>query len=81
MFRPSTGQWFIFKNDRGIDVVNWGKAGDIPAPADYDGDGRTDMAVFRPSNGTWYIIESTLGIRLIQFGQDGDVPTPAAYLP
>jgi hypothetical protein len=81
VFRPSTGQWFIFKNDRRIDVVSWGQAGDIPSAADYDGDGSTDMAVFRPSNGTWYIIESTRGIRLIQFGQDGDVPMPAAYLP
>ena len=42
--------------------VLWGNTtvlGDQLLPADYDGDGKTDVAVFRRSTGVWYIIQSS----------------------
>ena len=54
-------------------------ASDIPAPANYDGDGRTDAAVFR--DGTWYLLQSTSDLKSIQFGVNNDIPIPSAFVP
>ena len=56
--------------------VQWGVSSDILQPADYDGDGKADIAVFR--NGTWYIRQSgTVTLRVVQFGLPGDIPVTA----
>ncbi len=56
IFRPSTGEWFILRSeDATYYSYPFGTTGDIPAPGDYDGDGRFDATVFRPSDSTWYV--------------------------
>jgi len=70
VWRPSDGTWRFYRsgsatvgNTPGATIGGfaWGQALDIPQPADYDGDKRTDFAIFRPAAGVWYISNSNNG--------------------
>jgi hypothetical protein len=50
------------------------------APSNFDGDGKTDLAVFRPPDGSWYILRSSNGqFSGQQFGSNGDKPMPGDF--
>ncbi len=79
VFRPTNGTWYT-NSANGFQAFQWGQSGDIPVPADYDGDSVTDYAVFRPSNGFWYVSQSATGtFRGVAFGQNGDKPVHGDY--
>lgn len=97
--RPSTQMWFI-RNSSGVDVLTGFNDGisrrrfgtqeeDIPVPADFDGDGRADLAVRRPSTESWFVLNSSGsnfnssrndGIQRVTFGRNSaDIPIVADY--
>ncbi len=62
----------LMVNAIGVSSAYAGTNGDIPVPADYDGDTLADIVYFRPSNGVWYFI-NTLEV---PFGSNEDIPIP-----
>ena len=79
VFRPSNGVWYLLGSTTGFNAVQFGISSDVPAAADYDGDGKADIAVFR--DGTWYLLQSTAGFTGIAFGLATDKPVPSAFVP
>ncbi len=80
VFRPSTQFWYV-KNSSGTDVITsysdgitrlkFGSAADnIPVPADYDGDGLTDVAIRKPGTSEWQIRNSS-GVDGLTNNSDG----------
>jgi glucose/arabinose dehydrogenase len=92
VWRPSSGTWYILKSSAGYAGWNtpsswvayqWGLNGDKPLLADFDSDGKPDLAVWRPSGGMWYILKSTANYAgwntpsswvAYQWGLPGDEP-------
>lgn len=96
--RPSSQIWYILnssgedgitENVDGITRRRFGRTSDIPVPADFDGDGKADLALMRSDTNYWYILNSSGvddisdfsdGITRKIFGKPvGDIPTVADY--
>jgi putative transposon-encoded protein len=52
----------------------------MPVVGDYDGDGRSDLAVISPNLSVWYsLLNSTGQVETQQFGWSAAIPVPADY--
>ena len=80
IYRRSTGTWWwIRSSDNVVEAARWGEPTepipvleDIPVPADYDGDGKTDLAIWR--RGTYWILGSQNGVSVFNWGLSNDNP-------
>jgi hypothetical protein len=88
VWRASTGTWYWLTSASGYSYtsmasIQWGNGGlgDIPLVADFDGDGRVELAVWRASWGTWYWLTSSSGYQSaegVQWGNSGLGDRPIA---
>jgi hypothetical protein len=91
--RSENSTWYIFNSATNtVRIETWGANNieqailfDTPTPADYDGDGRTDLAVWRTTDNlsepARFLIKhsSTNSGIATQWGSVGDIPAPADY--
>lgn len=76
--------WALGYDGRMICAKNYGLPGDVVVAEDYDGDGRTDLAVWRPSSGFFHISPSSGvcpdGYCELSWGLSQDIPVPARWV-
>lgn len=79
VYRPTGGVWHSLDSFNGsYTPVQFGISTDKIAPADFDGDGKTDRAVFR--DGVWYVFRSSDNqVTIFQWGSAGDLPRPGDF--
>lgn len=88
-YRERDATWFIM----GRDPVQFGTVAtdpnafggyrfdqDFPVPADYDGDGKTDLSTYNPRTAAWQVRSSKTGLdSSVVVGTPGAWPAPADY--
>jgi hypothetical protein len=86
IWRKASGGWQILFSDGGFSAttsrvvaISQSARGDRPVPGDYDGDGKTDVAMWRQAENLWQVtlsMSSFLKTDSIQFGNSskGDGP-------
>jgi subtilisin-like proprotein convertase family protein len=87
VFRPSNTTWFIQRSSDNAALGRvFGNSTDILVPADYNGDGVTEIGYYRPGTGVWAIPSHLLFSNsisfyfyYIQFGISTDIPIPADF--
>lgn len=70
--------WYIIRSSDGILYSRmWGMPGDQFVIADYNGNGRDEIAVFRA--GSWYVLDESDAVQVHYWGQAGDFAVPRDY--
>jgi hypothetical protein len=83
LYRPTAGAWAIFMQaaynrfhtlpmgpSKFLLTATFGDSTSVPVPADYDGDGITDIATWTPGTGMWSVRNGFS----IAVGVSGDIP-------
>lgn len=84
LFRRSpdgSGLWLIQGVSPAGGIAYGSATSSIPFGGDFDGDGKSDLAVYQPANGSWYILRSSYGLETLTLGGAGTVPVVGVFAP
>jgi hypothetical protein len=79
---PPTYFYILRSSDNTMEAIQWGNSGDFEISQDYDGDGKTDIAVARSgiANGlTWFILGSSRGYYIESVSGQFNIPIKGDY--
>ena len=83
-FGAVNGVWYLQTNSGAVSYTTFGIPGGSAVrdtalrAGDYDGDGKTDIAIYRPSTLTFYVNRSSGGVQTQQWGEPGSSNLPIA---
>lgn len=71
--------WYLLKSNGGsynqTSAEQFGLDSDTVVTEDFDGDGKSDVAVFRPADGNWYFsLSGTNTVKIVNYGVENDTP-------
>ncbi|MFG2734288.1 hypothetical protein ACGFX7_05655 [Streptomyces harbinensis] len=74
IYRPSTSEFHLRKDDGSLLKIKWGTTGDIPVSGNWDGGHLENVGIYRPSTSTFHLRKDDGGLIELKYGTTGDIP-------
>ncbi|MFE4822944.1 hypothetical protein ACFRFU_42350 [Streptomyces sp. NPDC056704] len=74
IYRPSTHEFHLRKDDGSLIKIGWGTTGDLPVSGNWDGGHADNVGIYRPSTHEFHLRKDDGSLIKIGWGTTGDLP-------